>query len=348
MNTEEKLNYVYKIGDEGLVNEAEGLIDMLQEERETIVKEAIADVLKKVRSKRFIEKIGKLFYSDDLYLRNVATEILAAYEEDAIPYLSKILDKEENEHVRKLALDTLYMIQEPYVIDVIAKALNDPAKNNLTSAIEYIGNLGGTKYASKIADILKGTDDPFLIVTCLSALSEIGNEETAKVVKEKFPNPLELDDFIFPAYVRAIIKQTTIDNLYFVLELVKEKGEIFYKEIIDMVEGIVSVKEDMSSEDRKKIYNALVELLEYQIPSMNKYEILNLMGDLGYKEAGEYIYKLLDSEDPFIKMGAIEALGKLSIKDKKVIDKLRDILEHEENEDVKAVAEEILENLTEV
>ncbi|MCD6546589.1 MAG: HEAT repeat domain-containing protein [Thermotogae bacterium] len=344
MTTEEKLNLIYEIRESRQKDRVFELIEMLKNESEDIVKESLVEALKILKNEDAIEKLMEFFYSEDLYLKNAAVTILAEYGELSIPYLMKKLD-DENEHVRKLAIDTIHMIRNPITVDILAKGLEDKSINNLISVIEYIADLEGYHYSNKIAEILEESRDPFLTITCLEALSEIGDEYSLEVVKKKFPDPSKIDDFTLPAYMRFLASHATVEFLPFVIEVLNEKSEIFYKELIDILERFVNMKNELSDSDVEKVYSALLKLLNTSIPSMNKYEVFGLIVELRGESAKDLILEMLDSNDFFIKMGALEAVGKLFKGNREIIEKLKNFLKREVNEELKMVARDILEIL---
>ena len=78
---------------------------------------------------------------------------------------------------------------------------------------------------------------------------------------------------------------------------------------------------------------------------MNKYEVFGLIVELRGESVKDLILEMLNSNDFFIKMGALEAVGKLFKGNREIVEKLKNFLKREVNEELKMVARDILEIL---
>ncbi len=340
---EDRLYAVERIKQDGLTEFADDLIDILKKDTSEMARESAMETLKTFTSPDVSKKIAKLFEEDDPFLRNAAVTILAAHWEAPLASLSTYM-KSENKHIRKLALDSLHATGNPLVVDLIATALKDEDINNVISAVEYIADLEGYRYADSIADILKKAEDPFLLATCLEALAKIGNKYASQVVHDRFPDPAQLPDFLLFSYLRFIAHVGDEGRLPDLLKIVDMKGAVVYKECIDVIHSILDrCGDDLSALSKKTIENILFELLSLNIPPMNKYECLVMLGSLRGKRAIEMLHRSLKDQNPFVRMGAIEGIGKIGSKESIPI--LEELAAIEKNEDVKAVIQDVLNML---
>jgi len=320
------------------------LIEVLKCEERDIVREAIVETLKQLDDESISDKIVELFESDDAFLRNSAVTILSHRWRMPLESLSKSL-RHKNKHVRKLALDALHSLGNPISVDIIALALDDEDINNVIAAVEYIGNLEGYKYAEKIVKIMSESEDPFLTATCLETLSKIGNKYLADVVQRMFPDPLKLEDFILAPYLKFIAAFGNTSHIDTILEVGSSKLKLFCKEIVDAIQNILQRETtNLPPELRQRLHDFLSWALNQDVPSNNKYEIVLLIADIGAGKVSNLLKKLLFSADPLVRLGAIEVVGQLKMRE--FVKDLEILLKSELNEDVRYAIEDVLSRLT--
>ncbi|MEN3187810.1 MAG: HEAT repeat domain-containing protein [Atribacterota bacterium] len=298
--------------------------------------------LKKLQDCTIPEKIAVLFRSPDLFLRNAAVDILASQWQAPLEILARSL-KSEDKHVRKLALDALYALNNPIVTDIIASALDDDDVNNLIAAVEYIADRQGYRYADRIADVLARAQDPFLVSACLEALGKIGNQYTKSVVQELFPDPASLPEYLIPSYLRFLAGCGSGEYLSLVLDIAFRWGKVFYKEILDVIRGIIQRTDTLSEGDQKAMGSCLRILLDSDIPSANKYEVLFLLVQGDRDNCLQDVRMFLESEDPLLRLAALEVIGEYRLQE--CIPEVQALLEKEVDEDVKQCALDALRKL---
>lgn len=343
MDTEQLLKELKRILAVNDTTRIEELIGLLVEDRREIAREAVVDVLKQLKDPNLPEKIAALFHTQDAFVRNAAVSILASqwnWSKDAL--LKCLKDKDKN--VRKLALDAFYEIGDPSVVEFISIALDDEDVNNVIAAVEYVGELGGQSYAEKILQILSRTEDQFLICSCLEALAKIGNPQCLHEVEKIFSSPLSMEDFMLMPYLRLLAEFSEPRHLEVLLEIAEEKLSVAYKEIIDSIALFIDRnKSSLKEDEKKKIHTFLKRAISESIPSANKYEIVSLIGRLGSGNLSDEVKSYLHSDDPMIRLGAIEVIGTLKMTDFEA--DLQALLEEEEDEDLRLAVIFTLEQL---
>ncbi|MBC7216721.1 MAG: HEAT repeat domain-containing protein [Candidatus Caldatribacterium sp.] len=288
------------------------------------------------------EKVVALFCSPDLSLRNAAVAILASQWQAPLEVLARSL-RSPNKHIRKLALDALYALGNPIAVDIIAEALEDEDVNNVIAAIEYIAELGGRKYTGQILEILQKAEDPFLIATCFEALGKLGDSHATKAVQELFPNPAELPEFLIPSYLRFVAGCGSREHLPKVCCLVTRWGQLFYKEILDALSALLTRSDTIDPSEQQTVGDCLKEMLQFAIPSPNKYEILLLLARIDREGVIHEVQAFLQSDDPLLRIAALEVIAEAEITS--FHDAVQALLAAETNEDVRQCAQYVLERL---
>lgn len=318
------------------------LTAILQQDHRDIIREAVVNALKKLQDRAIPEKIAVLFCSPDLFLRNAAVSILASQWQTPLEILARSL-KSEDKHVRKLALDALYALNNPIVVDIIATALDDDDVNNVIAAVEYIADREGYRYADRIAGVLARSQDPFLIAACFEALGKIGNRYTASVVQKLFPDPASLPEYLIPSYLRFLAGCDSGECLPMALDIASKWGRVFYKEILDVLREVIQRVDNLGVGDREAMGSCLRTLLDSDIPSSNKYEVLFLLVQVDWDNCLQDVRMFLNSEDPLLRLAALEVIGEHGLQE--CIPEVRILFEREEDEDVKQCALDTLRKL---
>ncbi|WP_169746194.1 HEAT repeat domain-containing protein [Kosmotoga pacifica] len=340
----EKLRALKLIREEGLYDLAETMVEMLKRENDEMIIETIVDTLKEFNVPEVSQKVVTLFDEKELYLKDLAVLILTHHYKAAIPVLREKL-KSNDKHQRKLALDALILMNKPELVDTIAVALEDDEVNNVIAAVEAIGALEGEKYASKILDILRNTEDSFLKMTCLEVLTKIGNEIIFKEVNILFPEPSTLPEFLLVPYLKLATKFPYRDYLAVLLELMKEKGQELHREVMELAESYIKTNKELTGKEKKSLCAALWQLHDSNIPPMSKYEILRLVGTVKCDYFEDRLISLLQSEDLFEQIGAIEAL--VALKTQRAIKAIEDAISKASSPEFREIAREAIKKVSE-
>lgn len=320
----------------------EVFIELLQYDPSQIVRESALEALKHYPTPHVVSKLVPLLESDDVFVRNAVVTILSAHFEAPLKELAGLVDH-PNKNVRKLALDTLFQMRNPLAVDIIARGLRDSDMNNVIAAVEYLGKMDGFRFADEINDIFEKAEDPFLICTCLETLARIGNRNSIAVVKRKFKEPQELDClFLFP-YLRFLSEKGDLSFLPQIEALFERYGVMAGKELIDVLKGlVVRYGKDFSEKDTQKVKALIKKLLISDLPSSHHYELLILLAEVGGEDVEPLLLSCLSHPNFFAKLGAVEGLAKL--RTPRSLEKLREFAEHEENQELREIAAEILKS----
>lgn len=302
LNDESKLDYV---------------VDILKNDRRMIVREAAAQCLKSFSSHEAAEKVFKLLYSEDTYIRNIATTVLAKYWPFSYQTLMKAL-KDNNKHIRKYALDALFLTNDPEAISLCSIVLNDEDINNVIAAVEYLGQTYDSAYVNEILTVLDRSiknREILLSISCLESLANLCDERCFDKIREIIPEPEKLDELMIPSYLKLFSRICRFQDSYILFLVSSEYMDKFYKEIIDATKDYLAKYFPILDDSQKEIiYNWLYKLYtDYHIPSENLYEILIMLSEIDPKRIVALIPELLSSKDVYVKLGAFEIIERLRL-----------------------------------
>lgn len=320
------------------------LIDLLKN-GSRLHKEIAVRQLKSLRTKETAQKVAELFREHDAYLNNTAVTIMAELWDSSREILIELL-KDSDKDVRKLALDSLNLVKgDNTVVDIIATALKDENINNVISAVEYIGEHGGKKYAWDVYNIFEKSDNEFLTVTCLKTLSEIADEEIARKIFNRFmnSNSKKIYDITLISYLRLFYNFPQVIDVNSFIQILKEEKDIALKEIIDVLISYIENGFSFTKKQKKEIVNELEEILRTDISSNSKYEILLILSEIAPEKIKKDIVNYLYSEEDMEQLAAIEIINKLGLKE--LIYDIEKIASQTKNEDVKLAAMFTIEEL---
>ncbi|MEN6461838.1 MAG: HEAT repeat domain-containing protein [Syntrophomonas sp.] len=291
---------------DGLAEGIPHLVTRLQIDTSRFVREVIVTSLKSMNAPELIEKVIPLLRSDDAFIRNAAIEILSARGEDAIDSIQKLLHDADKD-VRKFALDVLFLLNDYYSADLIVGALDDSDVNNVITAVEYLGRLEAATHSSRISSVFKNTSNLLLRCTCLEALSIIGNNQSIYSVDEVYSDYRSISPLEQYSYLKLVASKGTEMHLPFIISLMKEKGEVMHKEIINALEGVLGRMN--SSILPNEMVNVLESYMDSKINDINKYELLVLIGEFSNDDIYKILVKHLNPENRMVCLGAVEGLG---------------------------------------
>jgi len=335
-----------KIGETQDVSKINEVIKILKNDNRQIIRETAVKVLKTIKFKETAEEVSKLLFEKDAFLRNSAVMILAELWDVSKPILKELI-KHKNKHIRKYALDALYLSNSPQSTDLISQCLDDEEVNNVIAAVEYIGYYYDTRYNDKIVKILKKTSDPFLICTCLETLEKIGTEKHHDEVINFLSNQKEINDIILPSLLKFLSSKIKFDDINFILQIAPSKFEIAYKEIIDTIKNFIEKYQNQIDEKlSNKITQLLLSFLDNEIPSENKYEIIMLISIINPNILLDRINEFLESNDELIQLGALELIGQKKLT--KYKNKIIEISKNSSSELIIEICQDVLNELNEL
>ncbi|MBM7558578.1 HEAT repeat domain-containing protein [Marinitoga litoralis] len=315
----DKLKAIEYIAENKLNEYAKDLFKMLKYENDTIIQEAIISTLKqldleKVPNEVFLE----LLQSEKLLLKEFALSLLSISKK--LDVLGNLINSEDKD-VRKYALDALYRTKDKEAIKYIAKCLDDKDINNKIAAIEYLGLMGANEYAEKIAQILKNTNNPFLITTILESLSIIGDEKSDTIIKEKFKE-IKSPHFIIP-YAKYIFNKKDVFRSVEFFEKCEYK-HLVIKEFLDYLHKN-NKKIKLYAKLKKRVISILKDLLKNKLYHMYTNDILiliNLFTEDGIEELLKEHIEILNEEGI---MAAVEIINERKLKSfKDILQKIKD------------------------
>lgn len=290
---------------DGLSEAIPALVNQMVVEKSRFVREVIVNSVKMMEHPQVISSVLPLLRSDDAFIRNAAIDILSARGDEALAAIEKILDDKDKD-LRKFALDVLFQLGTEGA-ELIARGLDDFDINNQITAVEYLGQLEYKEKTSRINSLLRETDHLLLRCTCLEALATVGDELSVKCVAQLYPDYTSISPLEQYSYLKFVAAQGSAIHLSLIEELIKEKGEVMHKEIINAIEGIL--RRWGGNELPPDLLTSLDDYLDSNINEVNKYELLVMLGSYQNEDIFPLLVKHLTPARPLVCLGAIEALG---------------------------------------
>ncbi len=254
-------------------NLSEILLGWLESERNQMVRERLLEVLSDVFSERpEKEVLRRMLSSKDAFVRNGAVEIGKRLGAKALGVLEELLE-DENEDVRKLALDIAAFVRDKRVVELMRRALQDPDPNVRMTAAEYLGERGDEKAASLIEERLFSEDEPLLVATFLETLTQIGTSPNSRRVIERFKE--RVDPVLLHSFLKYLGAFGEEEDLRWIEEAL-EKGKISVtRELVDALFGILSRKRGLKLSPHT--VEALKAYAEREDKVMGVYQILQVL-----------------------------------------------------------------------
>jgi HEAT repeat protein len=164
--------------------ELKSLINDLLTATERHQQEKLVQKIGRIKDERTAESVAKLFYSDDIYIRNIAIELLILLDEKALPVLKeKLSDTDRN--IRKYALDALKHIKGTKSCKIALEALNDRDENVVEAALEVIAEHKFIKAQDRLWKILEKTKSVWIINALLNTFACLDVKNCPGVIEGK-------------------------------------------------------------------------------------------------------------------------------------------------------------------
>ncbi len=282
------------------------LLARLEIESSQFVREVIIRNLRTLPGQELVEKTIPLLHSDDAFIRNAIIEILAEQDEKAILLIAPLLDNPDKD-IRKFALDILFQLHSPRSATVISRGLDDPDINIRITAAEYLGKLEAKDSISAINQLFLKSSNMLLRCTCLETMSILGDEESARLVAYYYPEPEKIGDLELFSYLKYLARQGKEENLPFVFSLIKSKGKLMAKEIINTIEGIL--RRSSAVYLSPGMFEDIALYIASEINAINRYELLVFLSHFKNPAIGPLLANYACSAERLLCLGAVEGLG---------------------------------------
>ena len=206
LDSADEAERIYAAEDIGYLNAAEGvpaLLERLCKEPSLAVRDALFGALIRIDKDEAIQGAVELLGSEDPQIRNQAVDVLRHKGAPSVSFLSTAM-RDGNKDLRKLVLDVLTGFDTSAAEGIYTAALGDEDPNVVITAVENLGRIRAAEFRSRIEDLLRADAHPMLIGACLEALAAIGNELSSSAIRERFPHPETLPDFLLVPWLKAI------------------------------------------------------------------------------------------------------------------------------------------------
>lgn len=282
------------------------MIKHMHSEESRLVRELMVEGLKVVDISDHFPMIAEYFESTDAYVRNCAIEIFGAKGEEAVAFLTSIMDH-ENKEVRKLILDSLVATSSKYSIPALRAALRDKAPNVMMTAIEYLGKIYDEESVADVMDIFEKVSEPMVRSACLETLCIMGSAESVDRVLSILGSK-SMDSFYKPSVLRLAGEKGGVRHLEFLLSFLNNKNTMYFREISNGILKIISRENiHMLQEDHTKfMLNNLKNLNGY---SEERLTFLYIISKLDIPDKESLYEELATDNNEDIALTALEHLA---------------------------------------
>jgi len=309
-SSEEKILFLDSLSQCHDTSHIDALILHLEKETSRAFKERILLVLGHLLPLTDFKNIDPMLRSPDPFIRNGAVEIIKNSNIPIIRFLERLAEDGDKD-VRKFVIDSLSNEPSEQALDILRRRLDDADTNILYTAVEYLGNLKDKPSAERIENILLNSDQLMVICASLEALAKIGHSPHKEMILEKFMkssgNPL----ITFPL-LRYLATFGSVDTLPFIEYVLDSGAEIYTKEVVDTLEGLIRNQQISRLPD--SLHQKLEILRQETSNGMNKYALTRLLVHIGsddQEEKRNTLRAMLQDQDVIVRLCAVELLGTL-------------------------------------
>lgn len=303
------------------------LVDGLEKEKSRALKERILMVLNRLVPLAQYRDADRMLRSPDPFVRNGIVEIIKSSDIPIIQFLEKLAEDDDKD-VRKFVIDALSQESSTEAVAIIRNRLDDEDTNIVYTAIEYLGSFRDDASSEKIEAILLQSGHPMVLCSGLEALAKIGRSNRREAVLVRF-----IDDEGDPITTFSLLKYLASfgsgDHFDFIDKLLEKNPEMFAKEIIDTINGILTRHPGAGLP--VSLRSNLEFLEETTDNNVNKYAIAKL---LVKGEAGDIdrVRAMLTDPNEMMKLCAVEILA--DIGDESDIERLEEIAEDSDSDEL--------------
>jgi|GEM_PF-4428857 len=285
------------------------LISALVREDSRMVKELMVEGLKLLDTTPHFSSIAKFFESSDAFIRNCAIEIFGSKGEDAVPFLTSIMDHSDKE-VRKLILDSLVATGSKYCIPALRAALKDKAPNVQITAVEYLGKINDEESLGDILEIFETSNEPMLRISCLETFTHFARQEVVDTVLDILGG-VNMDSFYKPSVFRMVAECGTREHLPFLLTFLNNKNTLFFNEISGSILKIM-IRDNVDVlpfEYEKYVINGVKD---QNLDSDNRITFMGIAFRLCLKDKEDIFEEFVGEEDMNVMLAALDKLAVLN------------------------------------
>jgi len=285
------------------------IINHIYDERSRLVRELIVEGLKVLDISDYFGEIAKYFESADAYVRNCAIEIFGSKGEEAVAFLTSIMDH-TNKEVRKLILDSLVATGSKYSIPALRAALRDKAPNVMITAIEYLGKIYDEESLNEVLDIFERIHEPMVRSSCLETLTVMGNPAAVDRVLAVLGHQ-NMDSFYKPSVLRLVGEKGSARHFEFLLSFLNNKNTMYFREISNGILKIIS-KENIHTLDEEHTKFMLNNLKNLNGYAEERVTFLYIISKLNVPSKESLYEELASDKNEDLALTALEHLAEIN------------------------------------
>lgn len=344
---DERTFAVQDIGEKLDPKSAIPLIKRLVVETSQLVRDSIVFHLKKIPCSGAYDLLFELFNSEDAFLRNAAVEIFGSERDEALAFLTSNLNNADRE-VRKLILDSLFIIGSYEAILALRAALHDTSVNVKITAAEYLGRLEDKDSADELTALLERDREPMLCSAVLDALTFIA--EGVDIVRILTVLGSEEDIYkVDPIYIPVVFRLIARSgNLEFICKIFKNAGDTHvYSDDIMRAIGEAKRRFDNIFEECCILDIVMTMIWNSRLKEDTRYGALELILNEGLSVApADRLYELGKGlmAEPAMIYGGLRLLAASGILEG--VDQIRKLMAETKDESLASLCRELIQNGT--
>ncbi len=288
------------------------------------VSEACADALINIGGEDIAEQIAPYLASENVRLRNHASEIMNLLGEPAVPVLIEQL-KSSNHDVRMFAVDNLVNISSKKSVNALIDILDDENINVAAAAAIGLGKVGNQEH---LAILMKYLDsDIWMKCSVLRGMGFLGNPEAINAI---LPMTRDEDLMVKISAIQALSKLADNTILPELLNLLKEESlELFGIETLNVIHEIIIAYPNneyakLFDEELLNVMTCLAQIGDIQ----NKIKTIKILGYSKSEAIVPLLVKLLSNDDIDIRKSVVESIVQIDPQD---LSPLKKFLEDEDS-----------------
>jgi len=255
------------------------LVDAL-EDPSAAVREAAIDALSTIGGAAVIRAVLPALRSEEVYVRNAACVVLRNIGEPAVTHLTQLV-RDDDQDVRKFAVDTLGLIGSPAAGEALIRALDDVNVNVAAAAAEALGQIRYRPAIPKMVSVMQANS--WLRCTVARSLGQIGGAEAGRALVELIGDS---DVMVVYAALRSLGEVGDESSLQYVLHMLEHENAAVVEAALGALEQILSrVNPQVGVALRRQIpLKPLLALLRNPEPQVRR-SALALLAKIGHPDS---------------------------------------------------------------